>query len=75
MTKGVEDFVYSLITDVFNSRDTAPLAIRAILEKGSFDLGPKVGRIEDPRKWTDAKIRERGASLKRDRGPKGDFAD
>ena len=40
MSKGVEDFVYELLTDVFNASDTAPLAIKAILKAGSYDLGP-----------------------------------
>ena len=50
MARRVEDFVYKMMTDVLNGGDTAPLAIEAILEAGSYDLGPKVGRIEDPRR-------------------------
>ena len=49
-----------MMTQVFNAKDTAPLAVEAILASGSFDLGPKTGRIEDPAEWTDAKIVERG---------------
>jgi len=75
MCKGVEDFVYELLTDVFNAGDTAPLAIEAILDAGSHDLGAKVGRLEDPKKWTEEKIRERAAKLKTDKGPKGNFDD
>ena len=75
MCKGVEDFVYELLTDVFNAQDTAPLAIEAILEAGSHDLGPKVNRIEDPDEWTEAKIRERAAQIGADKGRKGDFED
>ena len=48
MARRVEDFAYKMMTDVLNGGDTAPLAVDAILEAGSYDLGPKVGRIEDP---------------------------
>jgi hypothetical protein len=75
MVQGVEEFVYQLLSDVFNAGDTAPLAIEAILEAGSYDLGPKGTRIEDPAKWTDAKIQERAASLSKKKGPEGDFDD
>ncbi len=66
MTKGVEDFVYELLTNVFNARDTAPLAIDAILRTGSYDLGPKTTRIEDPAEWTESKIRERATKTAKD---------
>jgi fructose/tagatose bisphosphate aldolase len=75
MVQGVEDFVFGLLTDVFNAQDTAPLAIEAILRKGSHDVGSEVSRIEEPAEWTEAKIRERGAQLKGDKGPEGDFED
>jgi fructose-bisphosphate aldolase, class II len=75
MAKGVEDFVYELLANVFNAQDTAPLAVSAILEAGSFDLGPKGSRIEDPAQWTEDKIRERAAGLSSDKGPEGDFED
>jgi len=75
MAKGVEDFVYELLTEVFKANDTAPLAIEAILKAGSYDLGPKATRIEDPAEWTKSKIRERGAALNTDKGPSGDFED
>ena len=51
MAKGVEDFVYELLTKVFNAQDTAPLAIEAILKAGSYNLGPKARRIEKPADW------------------------
>ena len=41
MAKGVQDFVYDLLVKWFNAADTADLAIEAILEKGSHDLGPQ----------------------------------
>lgn len=75
MVKRVEDFVYNLLVTVFNAQDSAPLGIKAILEKGSYDMGPKVGRIEDPAQWTGEKIARRAASLGGDKGPEGDFDD
>jgi len=73
--KNVEDFVYELLVNVFNAKDTAPLGVEAILKAGSFDLGPKAARSEDPAEWTEAKIREKAKHLNTDKGPKGDFAD
>ncbi len=75
MVKRVEDFVYTLLVKVFNARDSAPLGIKAILEKGSYDMGPKVGRIEDPAEWSGEKIARRAASLGGDKGPAGNFDD
>jgi fructose/tagatose bisphosphate aldolase len=59
MVKAVEDFVFELLTKVFNATNTAPLGIEAILKAGSYDLGPKSTRIEDPAQWTEDMIRER----------------
>lgn len=75
MVKGVEDFVYDLLTNVFNAGETAPLAIEAILKADSYDLGPKSTRIEDPAQWTESKIHERAAGLNTDKGKPGDFDD
>jgi len=75
MAKGVEDFVYELLTHVFNASDTAPLAIDAILKTNSYDLGPKATRIEDPSEWTEDQIHERASRLNMDKGPAGDFDD
>ncbi|WP_243372375.1 class II fructose-bisphosphate aldolase [Geotalea sp. SG265] len=75
MAKRVEDFAYKMITEVLNSKDTAPLAIQAILKAGSYDVGPKVGRIEDPARWTEGKIIERAATIGGDKGPAGNFDD
>jgi len=75
MVHAVEEFTYGLLTDVFNAGDTAPLAVEAILSAGSFDLGPKVGRIEDPGQWTEEKIAQKAASIDSDKGPAGDFDD
>ena len=75
MCKGVEDFVYDLLLNVFNAKDTAPLAIEAIIKAGSYDLGHKTGRIENPDEWTEEKIKERAAGINSDKGPEGDFDD
>ena len=75
MAKGVEDFVYHLITEVFNGADTAPLAVDAILKAGSYDLGPKGSKVEDPAEWTEDKFRARVATLDSDKGAKGNFDD
>ncbi len=75
MAKGVEEFVYDLLVNVFNAADTAPIAMDIILEKGSYDIGPKATRIEDPAEWTPEKIREKAKSLDSDKGPSGDFDD
>ncbi|MBU1406263.1 MAG: class II fructose-bisphosphate aldolase [Proteobacteria bacterium] len=75
MVQRVEEFVYNLLVNVFNAQDSAPLGIKAILEKGSYDMGPKVGRIEDPAEWTGEKIARRAANLGTDKGPEGDFDD
>jgi len=75
MAKRVEDFAYKMMTEVFNAKDTADLAVDAILAAGSHDLGAKAARIEDPAEWTDAKIVEKAKSLDADEGAKGDFDD
>jgi hypothetical protein len=75
MAKRVEEFVYAMIVNVFNARDTAPLAIEAILKAGSYSPGPKAKRIEKPADWTPEKIKERAAALHADKGPQGNFED
>ena len=75
MAKGVEDFVYDLLVKWFNAGDTAPLAIEAILEKGSYDLGPKGSRIEDPKEWTREKIMARGQALHKKGTGSGNYDD
>ncbi len=75
MTQAVEDFVFRLLTEVFNAADTAPLARQAILEAGSHDLGPKAERLEDPAAWTEAEIRAKAARLQAEKGPAGSFDD
>ena len=75
MIKRVEDFVYNLLVDVFNANDTAPLAIDAILSAGSYDLGPKAERIENPAEWTESDILKKGPAIQSDKGPAGSFDD
>ncbi|MFC1856737.1 class II fructose-bisphosphate aldolase [Thermodesulfobacteriota bacterium] len=75
MAKRVEDFTYNMMVNVLNSKDTAPLAIEAILEAGSHDPGPKAERLDDPQEWTPEKIVTRAATISSDKGPEGDFED
>ena len=75
MAKGVEEFAYKMMTEVLNARDTAPLAIEAILAAGSHDVGPKGTRLEDPAAWSDEKIVARAKGLAGDKGPSGNFDD
>jgi fructose-bisphosphate aldolase class II len=63
------------MTEVLNSQDTAPLAIETILKAGSYDLGLKVTRIEDPAEWTESKIAEKASRLGTSKGPAGKFDD
>lgn len=75
MSDRVEAFIYNMLVNVLNAKDTAPLAINSILAAGSFDLGPKVGRIENPEEWTPEQISKRAAGIASDKGPEGDFDD
>jgi hypothetical protein len=75
MAKRVESFAYNMIVNVFNSADTAPLAIQHILETESYDPGPKAERIENPDDWTPDLIIQRAATISSDKGEEGDFDD
>jgi fructose-bisphosphate aldolase class II len=75
MARRVEDFIFTLLTEVFNAADTASTTIEAILEADSYDPGAKVGRIEDPAQWTPEKIKDRAAAIESDKGPEGDYED
>jgi hypothetical protein len=75
MINRVEDFTYDMLVNVFNSENTASLAIEAILDSGSYETGPKARRIEDPKKWTPQQIQEKAAEIKSDKGPAGEFDD
>ncbi|MBU0680082.1 MAG: class II fructose-bisphosphate aldolase [Proteobacteria bacterium] len=75
MCKRVEDFVYNLLTKVFNAQDSADYGIAAIIKAGSYDPGPKANRIEDASEWTPDKIIAKAALLDSDKGAEGDFDD
>ena len=75
MAKGVEDFTYRLLTDVFSAQGSAQLAYEAIMKAGGYDLGQKASRIEDPAEWTPEKIVQKAAALTSDKGPDGNFDD
>ena len=75
MVKGVEEFVYNMLVNVFNAEGTATLAKEAILKAGSYDLGAKGNKIEDAAEWTREKIIARAKTLDVDKGPDGDFDD
>ncbi len=75
MVKGVEAFVYTLLTDVFNAQGTASIALDEILKTGSHDPGPKAQPLEDPKEWTRERIMEKGAMIESDKGPDGNFDD
>jgi fructose-bisphosphate aldolase class II len=75
MSKRVEEFVYTMLVSVFNAADTAPLAMEIIADAGSYDIGAKGTRIEDPSQWTREQIIERARTLTTDKGPEGDFDD
>ncbi len=75
MAKRVEQFVYSILVNVFNAENSADIAIELICKAGTYDLGPKAAKIEDPAEWTVAKIAERAKTLDVNAGPEGDFDD
>ncbi|MEE4356343.1 MAG: class II fructose-bisphosphate aldolase [Desulfococcaceae bacterium] len=75
MVKRVEDFVFHMMVEVFNSRDTANTVCDLIENADTYDPGPKAKRIENPEDWTREKILEKAQSISSDKGPKGDFDD
>jgi fructose/tagatose bisphosphate aldolase len=75
MVKGVEDFTYRLLTDVFAAQGSAQLAYEAIMKAGGYDLGEKASRTEDPAEWTEEKIIKKAAALSSEKDPDGDFDD
>ena len=48
---------------------------RCSSKAGSFDLGPKGSRIEEPAEWSDAKILDKAKLILSDKGPAGKFDD
>ncbi|MCF8027170.1 MAG: class II fructose-bisphosphate aldolase [Desulfobacteraceae bacterium] len=75
MAERVEQFVYNMLVNVLNCKDTAPIAVEEILAAGSHDPGAKAQRLEDPENWSESRIRDRGAAIERDRGEAGNFED
>jgi len=75
MIEAVADFAFWLLTDVFNATDTAPLATALLADAGTFDLGPKAGRIENPADWTREGILAKAKALSQDKGQAGNFDD
>ncbi|MDY6793278.1 MAG: class II fructose-bisphosphate aldolase [Thermodesulfobacteriota bacterium] len=75
MIRRVENFVYNMLVNVLNTKDTAPLAIETILKANSYDPGSKAKKIEDPMQWTEDKIIERAGRISSNKGPEGDFDD
>jgi len=75
MSKRVEEFVYNMLTKVFNADGTATLAKELILKAGSFDVGSKGRQLENPQEWTRELIVERAKALDVNQGPEGNFDD
>jgi len=75
MAARVEEFAYSMMVNVFNSNDTADIALDLIIENHGYDPGPKAKRIEDPEEWTREKIITRAKKITSDKGPSGNFED
>jgi len=75
MAKNVENFVYTLLTDVFNATDTADILIAHILETKSHMPGYKTKKREHATEWTREKIVKSAARIISDKGPDGNFDD
>jgi fructose-bisphosphate aldolase, class II len=75
MAKAVEDFIYGLLINVFNTNDTAQIVIENILSKKSYDPGLKAEKIESEKEWTREKILEKALRISSNKGPKGNFDD
>ncbi|MCG8620313.1 MAG: class II fructose-bisphosphate aldolase, partial [Desulfobacterales bacterium] len=75
MVKAVEEFVYTLLTDVFNAQDTADRVIEKILETKSHFPGFKAEKIEEKNEWSREKIVEKASKIVVDKGPDGDWDD
>lgn len=75
MEDDVEKFVHNMMVNVFNAKDTAPLALQEILEANSYDLGPKGKQIENPAEWTKEKIIAKAKNINKSEQVKGNFDD
>lgn len=75
MVKGVENFVFTLLTEVFNATDTADLVKRQIFETQSHMPGFKAKKIEQKNEWTREKIIDKASRIIGDKSPEGNFDD
>ena len=75
MIKGVEDFVYNMLVNVFNAENTSDIVKEQILKVGSYDAGAKADKIEKSEDWTKEKIIAKAAEITTDKGPDGNFDD
>jgi hypothetical protein len=75
MAQGVQAFVHTLLTEVFNAGDTADIVLSHILETRSHDPGDKSRTIEPIENWTEEKIKTKAAAFSAAKGPEGDFDD
>jgi len=75
MARRVEEFVYNMLVNVLNAKDTASLAVELLLRTGGPDPGPKAERLLSADDWTPEKITRRAGGIKGAKGPKGDFDD
>ncbi len=64
MTKGVEEFAYNLIKNIFNSENTASLVYENIIEAGSYNAKSRAVKIENKKDWTPEKITFKASLLK-----------
>lgn len=75
MAKDVEEFVFGLLTKVFNTTDTAQIVIDEILKNKSHNPGLKAEKVESKNDWTIEKIMETASKFSTDKGPEGNFDD
>ena len=75
MVKNVENFVFTLLTDVFNATDTADLVKKQIFETQSHMAGFKAKKIEQKDEWTREQIIEKASHITMEKGPEGNFDD
>jgi fructose-bisphosphate aldolase class II len=75
MIKGVEDFVYNMLVNVFNAENTSDIIKELILKTGSYDAGNKAEKVEDLDDWTKEKIIAKASTISSEKGSEGDFDD
>jgi len=75
MIKGIEDFVYNMLVNVFSAENTSDIIKELILKTGSYDAGDKAKKIEDKENWTKEKIITKASTISTNKGSYGDFDD